>query len=67
MDEDIKLFLKRIAESIITTILWMIPNIFFGLYKGYAFFTNKIAWQNIVYYLLFIVTGIMLFFHIRKK
>jgi hypothetical protein len=67
MDEETVLFLKRIAESIGALLIWLMANVFFGIYKNYAFFTSSPNWQNIVYYLLFITTGIGLFLYIKNK
>jgi hypothetical protein len=67
MDQETILFLKRIAESIGVLLIWMLANIFAGIYKGYAFFTHQPSWQNIVYYILFIVTGIAVYIHIKNK
>jgi hypothetical protein len=67
MDEETQLFLKRIAESIGALLLWLMANIFFGIYKNYAFFITLPTWQNILYYLLFLSTGIGLFLYIKNK
>lgn len=67
MDEETTLFLKRIAESIGALLIWLMANVFFGIYKNYGFFNTSPTWQNIVYYLLFIGTGIALYIYIVKK
>jgi hypothetical protein len=67
MDEETKLFLKRIAESIGILILWMLLQITFGIYKNYGFFEGTPSWQNIAYYVFFIGTGIALYIHLTKK
>jgi hypothetical protein len=67
MDQETILFLKRIAESIGLILIWMLFNVFFGLYKKYAFFENIPVWQNILYYVLSITTAIFVYVHIVKK
>jgi hypothetical protein len=67
MDEETILFLKRIAESIGIILIWMLFNVFFGMYKKFAFLENIPLWQNILYYVLSLATGIFVYIHIVKK
>lgn len=67
MEDDARGFFVLIINSIAITLMWMIANVLFGLYLGYAFFTSSPSWQNIVYYLLSLVTFILLVRRLRKK
>lgn len=67
MEDETVQFLKRIAESIGILILWMLVQITFGIYKNYGFFEHQPSWQNIVYYIFFIGTCVLLYAHLKKK
>ena len=65
---DSKDFFLKIANSVALLLLWMMPNLYYGLYKGYAFFEGKAAVSNIVYYLISgIGFALVIFFFIKKK
>jgi hypothetical protein len=59
-------FFVMIVQTISMILLWMITNVFFGLYLGYAFF-DDINWKNILYYVFFIVSLVFLVRYIRRK
>lgn len=67
MEDDPRGFFVLIINSIAITLMWMIANVLFGIYLGYAFFTDSPGWQNILYYLLSLVTFILLVRRLRKK
>jgi hypothetical protein len=67
MEEETLHFLRKIAESIGALILWMLLQITFGIYKNYGFFEGTPSWQNIVYYVFFIGSGIALYIYLIKK
>jgi hypothetical protein len=67
MENDIKQFLIKIMQSISIVLLWMLLNVFFGIYKNYAFFDTMPNWENYLYYFLFLISLILLIFHLRNK
>ncbi|MBL0145925.1 MAG: hypothetical protein IPP48_09320 [Chitinophagaceae bacterium] len=66
-DEELKIFLIKIMQSVYTVLLWLLVCMLFGVYKKYAFFTGSPGWQNILFYGLFILSGIAIYLHLRKK
>lgn len=67
MEKDTARFLIKIMQSISIILLWMLLNVFFGIYKGYAFFDSIPARTNYVYYFLFLVSLIGLIFYLKNK
>jgi hypothetical protein len=60
-------YLIRIANTISTILLWMIANVFVGIYLNYAFFTGRPTIYNILYYVFALITAAFLVRHIMKK
>ncbi|MFT3979440.1 MAG: hypothetical protein QM687_03150 [Ferruginibacter sp.] len=55
MEDETRAFFVLIANSIALVLLWMLANILFGIYWGYAFFEGSPSWKNILYYLLSLI------------
>ena len=67
MEEDTRAFLILIVNTIAWVLLWMIANVLVGIYLGFAFYTETIRWQNILYYLLSAGSFIILVWHLRRR
>jgi hypothetical protein len=67
MENDTRQFLIKIMQSISIILLWMLLNVFFGIYKGYAFFEHTPGWPNFLYYGLFLCSLLVLIFYLIKK
>jgi hypothetical protein len=67
MEDETRVFLVKILQTISIVLLWMMINVFAGIYKGYAFFENKPDWTNWLYYFLFLASLIALINHLRRK
>jgi len=67
MENETREFLLLIANTISKVLLWMMVNVFIGIYYGYGFFENKPEWENIVYYLFFISSFVFLLRHLKSK
>jgi ABC-type glycerol-3-phosphate transport system permease component len=67
MEDDARGFFVLIINSIAVTLIWMIANVLFGIYMGYAFYADSPGWQNIIYYLISLVTFILLIRYLRSK
>lgn len=50
MEQDTKEFFALILNSIVLVFVWMMFNVFFGLWWGYAFFDGASTWKNYLYY-----------------
>lgn len=49
------------------TLLWMLVNMTAGIYFNLAFFEDRIAIWNIIYYVFFLGTFVLLIIYLRKK
>ncbi len=67
MEDETRDFLVLVLNSIALMLLWMIANVFAGIYLGYAFFEGSPSWKNIVYYIISIVTFILVIRRLRRK
>ncbi len=66
-EEDPKIFLVRILNTLAIVLLWMIVNIFIGLYLNYGFFEEVPNWKNYTYYVFLLVSFIFLVIHLKRK
>ena len=67
MEDDTRLFLITIMQTVSLLILWLLINIFIGLYLKFGLFENSPSLKNIIYYILFIAGCFFLYKHIKKK
>jgi len=67
MEDDMRAFFIRILQSISIILLWMLINIFTGIYKKLAFFDAMPDWKNILFYIFFIGSGIYVAIYLYKK
>lgn len=67
MEDETRLFLIKIANTISIILLWMLLNVFFGIYKELGFFNGSPGWKNWLYYALAIATLVWLIIHIKRK
>ena len=54
-------------QTIFLVLLWMLVNVFIGIYKNYAFFENRPNWTNYLYYAFFLITLVLLIVHLVRK
>ncbi|HQW84944.1 MAG TPA: hypothetical protein PK987_10795 [Ferruginibacter sp.] len=66
-DDETKEFFIKIANTVSIVLLWMIANVFIGIYKGFAFFEDKPGWANYIYYFVFLISFIGLIFYLKRK
>lgn len=67
MEDETREFLVRILQTISIVMLWMMVNVFIGIYKGYAFFEEKANWTNYVYYAFLLISFVFLIIHLKRK
>ena len=67
MEDETREFLVRILNTVALVLLWMMINVFIGIYKGFAFFEEKPGWINYIYYIFFIASLIFLIIHLKRK
>lgn len=67
MEDDTKAFLVRIMQTVSIVLLWMMVNVFIGIYKNYAFFEDRPDWKNYLYYVFFLASLTALIIHLKRK
>jgi ABC-type glycerol-3-phosphate transport system permease component len=67
MEDETREFLVRILNTVAIVLLWMMANVFIGIYKGFAFFETRPDWTNCVYYVFLITSFIFLIIHLKRK
>ncbi len=67
MEDETREFLVRIANTVAIVLLWMMVNVFIGIFKGYAFFDDKPGWANYLYYTFLLLSFIFLLIHLKRK
>ncbi|HRI23456.1 MAG TPA: hypothetical protein PLZ45_02215 [Ferruginibacter sp.] len=67
MEEETRAFLVKILQTISIVLLWMMINVFIGIYKGAAFFEDSPGWKNYLYYVFFLGSLLALVVHLRRK
>jgi hypothetical protein len=67
MENETKDFLVLIVNTISLVLLWMMINVFIGIYFGFAFFEGSPNWKNMVYYVCFLASLILLLTHLKKS
>ena len=67
MEDDTQLFLVTIMQTVSLLILWLLINIFVGLYLKFGLFDESPSLKNFLYYAVFITGCFFLFKHIKKK
>lgn len=67
MEDETRQFLVKIANTIAIILLWMMLNVFFGIYKELGIINGGFTWQNGVYYLLAAATLVWLVLHLKRK
>ncbi len=67
MEDDSKNFLVLIVQTISSIILWLLINIFIGLYLKYGLFDSTPTLINIGYYCIFLIGCFLLFKYFKKR
>lgn len=67
MEDETREFLVRIMQTVSIVLLWMMANVFIGIYKEYAFFETSPDWTNYLYYLFVVISFIFLVIHLKRK
>ncbi len=67
MEPDVREFLIRIVQTLSMGMLWLLINMTIGIYFNLAFFEDKPAIVNYIYYAWFILSLGLLLFYFKKK
>ncbi|HAN65797.1 MAG TPA: hypothetical protein DCQ34_05775 [Chitinophagaceae bacterium] len=66
-EQNPRAYLVLVANSIAIVLIWMIINVFFGIYLGWGFFENSPGWKNWLYYALALGTLFLIGKFLYKK
>jgi hypothetical protein len=67
MEPEVKAFLTLIINSLAMALLWMMVNMTAGIYFNLAFFEEHISIWNILYYIFFLITFVLLIIYLKKN
>lgn len=67
MEDETREFLLRIVNTVSIVLIWMMANVFIGIYKGFAFFEDRPGWANYIYYAFSLISLIALLIHLKRK
>ena len=67
MEDETREFLVLIMNTISWVLLWMILNVFVGIYFGLGFFETVPTWKNILYYSFLLLSAIFLIKYLKSK
>ncbi len=67
MEDETRDFLVRIANTVSIVLLWMMMNVFVGIYLGLGFFEGEPNWKNLTYYLFLTGSFVLLVIHLKKR
>lgn len=60
MEPEVKQFLQKIVRTLTAAFLWLLFNVIFGLKLGWAFWEGSASWKNVLFYICFIGSIILL-------
>jgi len=67
MEPEVIQFLIRIVQTISMGMVWLLVNMTFGIYFGFAFFDKNPSAGNIIFYIWFLASFILLLYYFWKK
>jgi ABC-type anion transport system duplicated permease subunit len=67
MEPEVRDFLVRILQTISMSMVWLLVNMSFGIYFGFAFFEQAPTLWNIIFYLWFLASFAALIYYFKKK
>ena len=64
MDKELRAYFLRVLYSLIVTVVWMVVNVWGGIYLGWLFFGESIKTGNIIFYSFMVLSlaGLILYF-----
>ncbi|MEJ7626679.1 MAG: hypothetical protein WKF35_07450 [Ferruginibacter sp.] len=66
-EDNPRLFLLLILQSLSVILIWMITHVMTGIYLGLGFYETVPGWKNYLYYLFLLVTFYLLVKYIKRK
>ena len=66
MEEDAKAFLLRVVRSLTAALLWLFVNMTLGIYIGLLLFDRSPSTANIIFYIWFLLSIVLLIRYLMK-
>lgn len=60
-------FLLQIVQTISMVLLWMIVQVFAGIFIGLGFFEGTPGWPNLLYYIFLLISLAWLIRYVKRK
>lgn len=67
MEDETRDFLVRIINTIAIVLIWMIANVYLGIYREYAFYEVRPDWKNYLFYTFAVISLVLLLRHLWRK
>lgn len=67
MEDETRDFLVLIMHTAAVVIIWMMSNVFLGIYLGLGLFEDSPSLKNLAYYFVLVLSMAFVFLHLRKK
>jgi hypothetical protein len=67
MENETREFLVLIVNTVAWVLLWMMVNVFVGIYHGFAFFEGAPDAYNLIFYVWFLTSLFLLVRFLKKK
>lgn len=66
MEPEMRAFLLRILYTLTMGLIWMIINMWAGIYMGWLFFEDNMKTGNVVFYSFMVVSfGFLVWYYVR--
>lgn len=67
IEPEVKEHFFKVGYSFFAGFLWLLVNVTLGLFFGFAIVEKQVSLVNILFYIWFLVSILLLFFYLRKK
>ena len=66
MEPEVRAFFIRVLMSLTAAVLWMVVNVWGGIYLGWLFFGDTFKTGNIIYYSFMVISfGVMIWYLVK--
>jgi membrane protein DedA with SNARE-associated domain len=66
MEPEVRAFLLRVLYTITAGLIWMILNVWAGIYMGWLFFEGSMKTGNVIFYSFMVISlGVLIWYYVR--
>lgn len=66
MEPEVRAFLLRILYTLTAGLMWMIINVWAGIYMGWLFFEGSMKTGNVIFYAFMLISlGVLIWYYVR--